>query len=504
MNRLTVSMIVKNEEAYLKECLLSVKDIADEIVIVDTGSTDNTITIAEEFGAKVFHFNWIDDFSAARNYAFSKSTGEWILYIDADERLSKDSISELKKIICKSKKTGVWCTVKSDDKINGKPNIMKYVRLFSNHPQIQFSGRVHEQIIHSLLKNDYKLVHSKITIIHKGYEVSEDGMKKKAERNLKLLLNDYKEEKLSYTAFQLGQTYALLHDTENACLYFSEALKDDNLLNDYKAISLRYIAGQEHKQNRLEQAYVHINRALTINNRQPLVNIVAAQIYFDLGRKKEAEDFCKRGYELNNKLLKESSSSDFDILVDPSLLIYQGIDFALKNRNRISFDFYMNELSKQDKNENTENLFRELDLIDKLLKNSEITVAETEEYKNVINRNNLSVFLSLLEHYGYRNIKIKLLKTALKNNVSSIDLINHLAITLSEEGDFSEAIDLLEKSIDNNTCNAVSLFYLISLYVRAENARRILELINISENKFGHYPEVKKRLDIIKNKLNIA
>ena len=95
MSKITLSMIVKNEERYLRECLESVKDIVSEIVIVDTGSTDSTIKIAKDYGAKLYSFGWINDFSAARNFALSKSTGDWILYLDADERLSENSKNEL-------------------------------------------------------------------------------------------------------------------------------------------------------------------------------------------------------------------------------------------------------------------------------------------------------------------------------------------------------------------------------------------------------------------------
>ncbi len=88
MPTLSLCMIVKNEEKHLARCLSSVKDVADEIVIVDTGSTDKTIEIAESFSAKIFHFDWVNDFSAARNFALSKCTGDWILYLDADEELN--------------------------------------------------------------------------------------------------------------------------------------------------------------------------------------------------------------------------------------------------------------------------------------------------------------------------------------------------------------------------------------------------------------------------------
>jgi glycosyltransferase involved in cell wall biosynthesis len=107
-------MIVKNEEKYLKECLDSVKDIVGEIVIVDTGSTDNTQKIASEYGASLFQFEWINDFSAARNFALSKSKGEWILYLDADERITNESrkiIQDMAENLNKPALIGLRCLV---------------------------------------------------------------------------------------------------------------------------------------------------------------------------------------------------------------------------------------------------------------------------------------------------------------------------------------------------------------------------------------------------------
>ena len=185
--RITLSMIVKNEEKYLQECLASVKDVVDEIVLVDTGSTDSTTTIAKEFHAKIFNFQWNNDFSAARNYALSKSTGYWILYLDADERLSNESVSELKNIISVNELLGCRCIVNNINEINGKPNFMRYSRLFHNSPDIKFTGRVHEQIDDSLLENGYQIVDTNIEIIHIGYNISNELLKEKAGRNLKIL-----------------------------------------------------------------------------------------------------------------------------------------------------------------------------------------------------------------------------------------------------------------------------------------------------------------------------
>ena len=86
--RLSVCMIVKNEERFLGQCLASVKDIADELIVIDTGSTDRTVEIAREHGAQVGHFEWCNDFAAARNASIAPATGDWILFLDADEELS--------------------------------------------------------------------------------------------------------------------------------------------------------------------------------------------------------------------------------------------------------------------------------------------------------------------------------------------------------------------------------------------------------------------------------
>ncbi len=94
---LSVCMIVRDEEKVLSRCLKSVEGIADELIVVDTGSKDNTITIAKDFDARVFHFEWCDDFAAARNESLKHATGDWILQIDADEELPASSVPPWEK-----------------------------------------------------------------------------------------------------------------------------------------------------------------------------------------------------------------------------------------------------------------------------------------------------------------------------------------------------------------------------------------------------------------------
>jgi len=99
MPTLSLCMIVKNEEHFLEQCLNSVKDLVDEIIIVDTGSTDRTKEIAKKFNAKIFDFEWIDDFSKARNESLKNATGDWILVLDADETISSQNHQRIKDAI---------------------------------------------------------------------------------------------------------------------------------------------------------------------------------------------------------------------------------------------------------------------------------------------------------------------------------------------------------------------------------------------------------------------
>ena len=97
--RLSQCMIVKNEEKNIRRALSWGKEIMWEQIVVDTGSTDQTVSIAMEMGAKVFHFQWIDDFASAKNYAIEKAQGDWIVFLDADEYLSPQDTQKLPSLL---------------------------------------------------------------------------------------------------------------------------------------------------------------------------------------------------------------------------------------------------------------------------------------------------------------------------------------------------------------------------------------------------------------------
>ena len=132
---LSACLIVKNEEQRLPQCLESLRSLADEIIIVDTGSSDRTISIAKKYQARVFHFDWCDDFSRARNYAIAQAKGKWILVIDADEVLEQSAIATLQEVMQRDDCLAVNLLRSEIDAKQAPYSLV--LRLFRNHPAIK-------------------------------------------------------------------------------------------------------------------------------------------------------------------------------------------------------------------------------------------------------------------------------------------------------------------------------------------------------------------------------
>ena len=184
----SLCMIVKDEENNLARCLASVKPIVDEMIVVDTGSTDRTRDIAEFFGARVFYFEWRGDFAEARNFSLSKAEGNWILIMDADEVISALDHDHFRKLTDKrpSKITAYSIVTRNycykANTVGWNPNDGYYaeeeagigwlpsekVRLFSNKKIIKFEGAVHEMVDPLLKRSNIKILKCEIPVHHYG------------------------------------------------------------------------------------------------------------------------------------------------------------------------------------------------------------------------------------------------------------------------------------------------------------------------------------------------
>ncbi|AKN33932.1 glycosyl transferase [Clostridium carboxidivorans P7] len=226
-NILSLCMIVKNEEKSLKNCLSKVVSFVDEIIIVDTGSTDNTKKIASEFTDNIYDFQWCNDFSKARNYSISKASGEWILILDADEVVTdffRYSIDEFINNTLNENKVGRIKRINiMEDSFESKKYTEWVNRLF-NKNNFYYEGIIHEQIISKDGQN-YETEQLDITADHIGYTKEVLNRTNKIKRNIDMLKSAVSlNPEDPYLYYQLGKSYYMLKDYKTADLYFEKAL----------------------------------------------------------------------------------------------------------------------------------------------------------------------------------------------------------------------------------------------------------------------------------------
>ena len=191
--RLSQCMIVKNEERNIEKALEWARDVTIEQIVVDTGSTDRTVEMAEELGAKVFHFEWIKDFSAAKNYAIERASGNWIAFLDADEYYTPDDAKKLLPMLSRiqsdadmNKRVMAMSNPMVQLNDDGKPmEVFQQERIFRNHPSVRYFGRIHERL--SIYKAENFYYTEDISIMHTGYTDTAFEETKKASRNIELL-----------------------------------------------------------------------------------------------------------------------------------------------------------------------------------------------------------------------------------------------------------------------------------------------------------------------------
>jgi glycosyltransferase involved in cell wall biosynthesis len=234
-------MIVKNEEKHLGACLDSVRDMVNEMIIVDTGSTDHTIEIAEEKGAEVYHFEWINDFSVARNYALEQATNPWILQLDADEELIESTSNWFYDTYPWAGHKGFLMTINNLAHEDFDEVFMSHqlIRFFRNDPTIRYENRIHENI--NLPSNSTYVGSAEASIVHKGYG-DESAKDKRKNRNRQLLLQDLEEDpdnpiKIAY----LAQHYGSTGEIEKAYEYAKKALKEDLDVYPLRPVCLRFL-----------------------------------------------------------------------------------------------------------------------------------------------------------------------------------------------------------------------------------------------------------------------
>ena len=276
---LSVCIIAKNEEKNIRRCLESLKSYNFEIVVVDTGSTDDTEKIAQQYTDRVYHFQWKNNFSSARNFAISKSTKSYVMSIDCDECIDYIDVKKLQNLLAERKKQVGRIKIRNHltKSGTGQENTEWINRIFSKE-LFHYEGCIHEQVT-AMNGEEYETYQAPVVILHTGYDLPENERKQKAERNINLLQQELQrlliaflqkqdayvnvmddvglknddennkrcvqrifsmieagndlavklqhEEQLPYILYQLGKGYYMAGDYREACTYFSCALSFD-------------------------------------------------------------------------------------------------------------------------------------------------------------------------------------------------------------------------------------------------------------------------------------
>ncbi|MCL2663777.1 MAG: glycosyltransferase family 2 protein [Oscillospiraceae bacterium] len=219
----SLCLIVKNEEAFLNVALKSAGAVLglDDIVVVDTGSTDKTKEIALNNSARVYDFRWCNDFSAARNFAASNAQNDWVFYIDADEELLHADLADIKSFLTNTHALGMITL--TDITTNRQSSL---ARLY-NRKSYSFKGRIHEQLRAIDECADIVTGNIKISMQHHGYIPEYNKVSAKLERNELLLLEELKSQPENpYLLYQMGKCYFCNErDLSKACEYFEKAIK---------------------------------------------------------------------------------------------------------------------------------------------------------------------------------------------------------------------------------------------------------------------------------------
>lgn len=324
MALITLCLIVKNEERYLENCLKSVKQYVDDIVIIDTGSTDNTKLIAKKYTENLHEFSFNGDFSEARNYALNLVKSPWVLFLDADEEFEEEEIKKVRALIQNaSPNTGAFRFIRYNFFATGGWYSNKVIKLFRNEHYIRYTKQVNESVEQTLNKQDMEILNTDIILNHFGHcrLVGErDEKSKKYIEYMKSELNKNPNDAILYG--YIGIISRTLGDFNNALEYTSKALnmnRESATLNIFHAHVLR-------STNKINEALQYYNRARKIRPNDASAINMEGVMQLTLGNFDEADTLFKKAFEISPELIH--------------VLINRGLVKQFQGRYEEALEFY--------------------------------------------------------------------------------------------------------------------------------------------------------------------
>ena len=292
---LSLCMIVRNEEARLGTCLESVADLADEIVVVDTGSTDATVAVAEQYGVRIGTFAWCDDFSAARNVSIEMAKGDWILWLDADDVLPPEYHEKIRALLRPEKDKAYFFVLDSQ---GYEPVSCLQARLFPNLPGARFEYPVHEQISPSLIRLGVGFEATDVRVVHTGYTTPE-VVREKQERYLRILERWLETHPEAYIVrSHVAMTYYIWGDLDRSIAEYERILNESDCRKDRNLViettSLLHLGRCWMRKDDRERALPYLLEALHLDDQYAVTNLTLGECYTRMGRSEAALEALER------------------------------------------------------------------------------------------------------------------------------------------------------------------------------------------------------------------
>ena len=287
--RLSLTMIVKNEEARLGRCLENVQGLVDEIVVVDTGSADRTVEVARRYGAKVHYFEWCEDFSAARNEAIRRATGDWIMWLDADDLFPKENFPKVRRAMQMGRGHAFYFRLQDE---GYDATTCLQLRLFPNLPGVQFEMPVHEQVSLSLGRLGVQIVPTDIVVRHTGY-TTEEVVKAKQRRYFDIMQRWLEQRPDDYIVrHHEAQTHYVWGELDEAIADYRRILSDGKAAADRNLIIVTtahlYLGRSLMRKGDYEQALPPLHEALRMDDRYAVTHLTLGECYLRLNQHEDA------------------------------------------------------------------------------------------------------------------------------------------------------------------------------------------------------------------------
>lgn len=311
---LSLCMIVKNEAEYLETCLKLARPYVDEIVVIDTGSTDGTQDIARRYADVFEEIEWPNSFAAARNYSLDRASGQYILILDGDEYIADfNGWKTLRLVLQEQQVAGIRLQIRNLLPSNGfvQADIAFQERIFPNDTSIRYTGRVHNQIWYAIeayhKRTGYPILNIPVEVVHFGYVHAKEKMYKKYEPRIPLLLQEYEEAKSevhrAYYGYQLAATYYVLERYEDALKIFEtldyNTLARGNIQNAFYAYMLAAQTALQLKRG--DKALRFCEGMLSITKKEPAAYFLTGMALLMEDQIENGVLFISEAFEINEK-----------------------------------------------------------------------------------------------------------------------------------------------------------------------------------------------------------